>query len=298
MQFQTNPRRACARRLARSALLVIALTGCASPQTKTQPPSPSPAPTPRAAQTPPPQPAAGAAARPQTPTETVRAFYAALRERRLRDAFALSIYKAAVDPLSAEEFEELRPEFEKLGEAVPEKIEINGEQISGERATVFARVSAEAGAQPEPVDLIRVGGAWVVGSAENYDAVRREGKEFFFKARVETHHAELRKVLDKIANAEAVYASQNGGRYAELTALAQSEMGMRLALREDADAVAAMGYRLTLNVAPDARSYKVNAEPARYGRTGRLSYYMDATSRQEKDNGGKPFNPPPAKKKS
>jgi hypothetical protein len=296
MQFQTNPRRACARRLACSALLVIAFTSCASPQTKTQQPGAQPAPAPRAAQTP--QPSTNASARPQTPTETVRAFYAALRERRLRDAFALSIYKAAVDPLSAEEFEELRPEFEKLGEAVPEKIEINGEQISGERATVFARVSAEAGAQPEPVDLIRVGGAWVVGSAENYEAVRREGREFFFKARVETHHAEMRKVLDKLANAEAVYASQNAGRYAELNALAQSEMGMRLGLREDVDAVATMGYRLTLALAPDARSYKVNAEPARYGRTGRLSYYMDAAARQEKDNGGKPFNPPPAKKKS
>jgi hypothetical protein len=293
MQFHPNPRRACACRLACSTLLVLVFTDCAAPQTKTQANS-QPAPTPRAAQTP--QPATSA--RPQTPTETVRAFYAALRERRLRDAFALSIYRPAVDPLSAEEFEELRPEFEKLGEAVPEKIEINGEQISGDRATVFARVSDEPGAQQEPVDLIRVGGAWVVGSGENYDAVRREGKDFFFKARAETHHAEMRKVLDKIANAEAVYASQNAGRYADMGALAQSEMSMRLGLREDVDAVATMGYRLTLSVASDARSYKVNAEPARYGRTGRLSYYMDAAGRQEKDNGGKPFNPPPAKKKS
>jgi hypothetical protein len=294
MQFHPHPRRACACRLACTALLVLVFTNCAAPQTKTQANS-QPAPTPRAAETP--QPAATAAARPQTPSETVRAFYAALRERRLRDAFALSIYKPAVEPLSAEEFEELRPEFEKLGEAVPEKIEINGEQISGDRATVFARVSAEPNAQQEPVDLVRVGGAWVVGSAENYEAVRREGKEFFFKARVETHHEEMRKVLGKIANAEAVYAAQNAGRYAELPALAQSEMSMRLGLREDVEAVATMGYRLTLSVAPDARSYKVNAEPARYGRTGRLSYYMDATGRQEKDTGGKPYNPPPAKKK-
>lgn len=292
MQFHPNPRRACACRLACSALLVLVFTNCAAPQTKTQT-NTQPAPTPQAAQTSQPS----TTARPQTPTETVRAFYTALRERRLRDAFALSIYKSAVDPLSAEEFEELRPEFEKLGEAVPEQIEINGEQISGDRATVFARVSAEAGAQAEPVDLIRVGGAWLVGSTENYDAVRREGKDFFFKARAETHHAEMRKVLDKLANAEAVYASQNAGRYADMGALAQSEMSMRLGLREDVDAVNTMGYRLTLAVAPDARSYKVNAEPARYGHTGRLSYYMDATGRQEKDNGGKPFNPPPVKKK-
>jgi hypothetical protein len=227
----------------------------------------------------------------------VREFSRALRERRFREAFALTVLKPATEQMTAEEFEDMRPEIEKLVPALREDVQINGEQVSGDAATVFARVSNDPAQELEKVDLVRVGDGWLIGDRTGYDAIRGGGKDYLFKARVETHHDEMRKVLDKIANAEAIYAAQNGGRYAELPALAQSEMSMRLGLREDVEAAATMGYRLALSVAPDARSYKVNAEPARYGHTGRLSYYMDASGRQEKDNGGKPFNPPPAKKK-
>jgi hypothetical protein len=298
MQFHPNPRRACARRLSSSALLVLVFTSCAAPQTKTQPNTQQPAPaasTPGAAQK---APQPNAAAKPRTPSETVREFSRALRERRFREAFALTVLKPAIEQMSAEEFEDMRPEIEKLVPALREDVQINGEQISGDAATVFARVSNDPAQELEKVDLVRAGDGWLVGDRAGYDALRGGGKEYLFKARVETHHDEMRKVLDKIANAEAVYAAQNAGRYAELPALAQGEMSMRLGLREDVEAVVTMGYRLALSLASDGRSYKVNAEPARYGHTGRLSYYMDATGRQEKDNGGKPFNPPPAKKKS
>jgi hypothetical protein len=288
MQFHPNPRRARARRLACSTVLVLVFTNCASPQTNSKN-------TPAAQAAQPAQPTQ--AAKPRTPSDTVREFSRALRERRFREAFALTVLKPAIDQMNAEEFEDMRPEIEKLVPALREDVQINGEQISGDAATVFARVSNDPAKELEKVDLVRVGDGWLIGDRDGYDALRGGGKEYLFKARVETHHDEMRKVLDKIANAEAVYAAQNAGRYAELPALAQGEMSMRLGLREDVDAVNTMGYRLSLSLASDARSYKVNAEPARYGHTGRLSYYMDATGRQEKDNGGKPFNPPPVKKK-
>jgi hypothetical protein len=294
MQYPPTPRRAHARAMLFSVALILVSTNCASPQTKPQQTSSQPTAT--HAQTPATAPPKSAQDR--TPSDTVRAFYTALRERRVRDAFQMSIYKPAIDALTPEEFEELRPEFEKLGEAVPPQIGIYGEQISGERATVFALISTEPGAKQEPVDLIRVGGEWIVGSSESYETVRREGKEFFVNARINTHHAELRKVLLKLVNAEAIYAAQNGGRYADLTALTQSETSMRLGLGEDISALTTLGYRLTLVVAADGKSYKLNAEPVRYGRTGRLSFYTDAAGMQEKDNGGKPFNPPGAKKKN
>jgi hypothetical protein len=297
MQFPSTPRRAHARTTLFSVVLILASTNCASPQTRPQQSS-QPASTPTPAQSATPTPAQPKTAQERTPSDTARAFYAALRERRVRDAFSMSIYKSAIDALTSEEFEELRPEFEKLGEAVPPQIGIYGEQISGERATVFALISTEPGAKQEPIDLIRVGGAWIVGSNENYETVRREGKEFFFKARIDTHHEEIRKVLGKLANVEAVYAAQNGGHFGDLAAIRRSEYSLRLGLADDLDTLPTLGYNLTLAVAPDGKSYKVNAEPARYGRTGRLSFYMDATGRQEKDNNGKPFNPPAAKKKS
>jgi hypothetical protein len=292
MQFRSNPR--AARALLSSVLFILAFTNCASPQAQ-QNSQTKPTPQPGASQSPAAQ---TQTAKPQTPSETVRAFYAALRERRVRDAFALSIYKSAVEALTPEEFEELRPEFEKLGDAVPPQIGIYGEQISGERATVFAVISTEPGAKQEAIEVQREGDGWIVGSREDYDTVRREGKEFFFKTRVETHHEELRKVLLKLANVEAIYAAQNAGRYADLASLSRSESSMRLGLKDDLDALTTLGYHLALAVNADGKGYKVNAEPARYGRTGRISFYMDAAGIQEKDNNGKPFNPPPAKKKS
>jgi hypothetical protein len=227
-----------------------------------------------------------------TPIQTVSEFYKALRERRFRDAFALSIYKPALEGLSAEEFAELQPEFEKLAGAVPEKIEFGGEQISGDTATVFARVGGES-AQLEAIPLMRrAGGGWIFGDTESEAIVKRDGKEFFLKARIDTHHREVEALLLKLANAQAGYSAQHGGRFGDMAALVEGKP----ALREDVESAKTLGYSFQITLGKDAKSYKVNAEPVRYGRTGLLSYHMDQTGIQKKDTGGKPYNPPPVKK--
>lgn len=227
------------------------------------------------------------AAQARTPIQTVSEFYKALRERRFRDAFALSIYKPALEGLSAEELAELQPEFEKLAGAVPEKIEFGGEQISGDTATVFARIGGE-GTQMEVITLMRApGGAWIFGDAENEAIVKRDGKEFFLKARIDTHHREVEALLLKIANAQAAYSMQHGGQFADMAALLEGKP----ALREDVESAKTLGYSFQITLGKDAKSYKVNAEPTRYGRTGLLSYQMDQTGIQRKDTGGKPYHP-------
>src|SRR5215210_7638041 len=86
-----------------------------------------------------------------TPTETVREFYKRMRERKFGEAFALTIYKPAIEGLSAEELEELRPDFERMAAAIPEKIEVSGEQMSNDIATVFVKIAdADKTAQAEP----------------------------------------------------------------------------------------------------------------------------------------------------
>ena len=50
----------------------------------------------------------------RSPSDTVREFYKAMHEKRFREAFDLSIYKPAIDPLKPQEFEDLRPDFEKM----------------------------------------------------------------------------------------------------------------------------------------------------------------------------------------
>ena len=233
-------------------------------------------------------PTAAAATQARTPIQTVTEFYKALRERRFRDAFALSIYKPAIESLSAEELAELQPEFEKLAGAVPEKIEFGGEQISGDTATVFARVGGE-NAQLEAITLMRApGGAWIFGDAENEAIVKRDGKEFFLKARIETHHREVEALLLKLANAEAGYSALHGGRFADMATLLDGKP----TLREDVESAKTLGYNFQITLAKDGKSYKVNAEPVRHGRTGLLSYHMDQAGIQKKDTGGKPYNPP------
>ena len=97
----------------------------------------------------------------RTPTETMREFYRLMREKKFREAFGMSIYRPAIEGLSAPEFEDLRPDFEKMAVAVSEKIpatvDITGEQISGDAATVFVKVvDADGKEKIESASLIKI----------------------------------------------------------------------------------------------------------------------------------------------
>src|SRR5882724_12358795 len=71
----------------------------------------------------------------RTPSDTVREFYKAMHDHRFKEAWALTIYKSAVEGLNAEEMEDLRPDFEEKAAAIPDQVEIAGETISGDIAT-------------------------------------------------------------------------------------------------------------------------------------------------------------------
>src|SRR3954463_3339022 len=108
--------------------------------------------------------ATAAAAQGQTqksPSEVVREFYKAMREHRFKDAWSMSIYKPAIEGLSADEMEDLRPFFEAQAAPIPEQLQIDAERISGSTAQVFVRLApSDASAQltSKPVDLIKSGG--------------------------------------------------------------------------------------------------------------------------------------------
>jgi hypothetical protein len=215
----------------------------------------------------------------------VRAFYTALRERRFREAFAMSVFRPAVEPLSAEEFEDLRPDFEPMAVNSPAEVVITGEQVSGDEATVFMKLGDENKIEIAPVYLIREGGAWVVGDREGRESVKKAGKRFFFDARIDTHHVEVEKMLSRISAAQFVYASQHGGAYGDLEALVRAGL-----VPEDVKGTRTTGYRFTVAPAKNGASWAARAEPERYGRTGKLSFYMDPSGIRKKDAGGKPIN--------
>lgn len=224
----------------------------------------------------------------RTPSETVREFYKQMRERKFREAFNLSIYKPAIEPLKPQEFEDLRPDFEKMAAAIPAEVNLTGEQVSGNLATVFVKVKeGEAPEQSEPIMLMRVDGAWIIGDKENQEIVKKAGKQFFFNARIDTHHDEVQAMLTRVSLAQLVYSQQHNGLFADLAALITAGL-----LPKDLEGTESTGYRFHVNVANGGKIWSAAAEPAQYGRTGRLSFFLDPTGVRSSDTGGKPLSPP------
>jgi hypothetical protein len=223
----------------------------------------------------------------RSPSDTVREFYRAMREKRFREAFDLSIYKAAIDGLKPQEYEDLRPDFDKMAAVIPVDVNITGEQISGEAATVFVKVKEGDGPeQSEPVTLMRSAGVWVIGDKENLEVVKKAGKQFFFNARIDTHHDEVQAMLTRISLAQLVYSQQHNGLFADLTTLIAAGL-----LPKDLEGVESTGYRFHINSLDAGKSWNAGAEPAQYGRSGKLSFYMDAAGVRSGDKNGKPLTP-------
>lgn len=221
------------------------------------------------------------------PSEVVRAFYTALREARFLDALRMSVYAPAVEGLSAEEVDELRPDFERLAAQVPPDFELTGEQVSGEEATVFLKTGEGKNIKVEPVYLIRERGSWVVGDRDAASLVKKQGKKFFFEQRIAAHESDAEDMLKRIQAAEVAYALQHSGSSGDLNALVDAGFVPRDILGPETT-----GYQFAVTPGPGGKGYEAHAEPARYNRTGRLSFFMDSSgSIQKKDAGGKPLGP-------
>jgi hypothetical protein len=225
----------------------------------------------------------------RTPTETTRQFYQMLREKKFREAFALSIYRSAIEALSAQEVEDLRPDFERMALAVtekmPDKIDVSGEQISGDVATVFVKVlDADGKEKIESATLIKIDNNWVIGDKENLELVKKAGKQFFFEARINAHHNDVQDMMTRISLAQVLYSQNHNGLFGNTAELVASGV-----VPKDIEGTESTGYRFQINRSTDAKSWYATAEPAQYGRTGRLSFYLDATGVRSGDNGGKPL---------
>ncbi|MFL6256978.1 MAG: hypothetical protein ACJ74T_18375 [Pyrinomonadaceae bacterium] len=221
-----------------------------------------------------------------SPTEVVRAYYTALRESRFRDAMLMSILRPAIEALSPEELKDFQTDFARLSPSVPTDFEITGEQLSGEEATVFVRTGEGKELKVEPVSLIRERGVWIIGDREGAAAVKKQGKKFFSEQRIAAHEQDAEEMLQRIQAAQLAYALQHSGSYADLNALVRAGY-----VPQDILGTETTGYRFNVNVTSDAKSFTARAEPERYGRTGRLSFYLDKFGLQKKDVGGKQFSP-------
>ena len=225
------------------------------------------------------------------PSDVVRDFYKAMRQHRFKDAWSLTIYKPAVIDLTAEEMEDLRSDFEEKAAQIPEQIQVTSEQINGNNATVFVVVPATESTPQitsQPVTLINSGGVWIIGDETNQAVVKKAGRRFFLDALISEHESDVEDFLKRLIAIQIVYSTQNKGAFGDLPSLIAAGL-----ISKEAGDPNVIGYNFHITVAADGKTYVAGAEPTRYGRTGKLSFWMDQTGAiKSLDNGGKPISGP------
>ena len=209
-----------------------------------------------------------------SPTQTVISFYRALREKRYVEGFQKSIYRGAIDGLTAAELQDLETDFARTFAAIPEKIEPRGEQINSDSAIVFLKF--EGVEQLEQVGLVKIDALAVVNA---------QGRAFFFNTRMTVNEGDAFEMLQRIIGAEVIYSAKFQGRNATLAELIK--LGGVPKEIDDGDA---NGYRFALTISEDKKSFVAEAAPNVYGKTGRLSFYADLDGIRAEDLKGQPAN--------
>ena len=209
-----------------------------------------------------------------SPADTVRVFYKNLRENRFREAMFLTNLRPAIEGLTDTELADLQLDLTPIAQQIPTDIEINGEIISGNYATVTAKLPDNETKQItlQDIRLRKEGDYWVILTIdeEAESAVKKQGNKYFFNLRLQTHESEAKAMLERIGKAQMVYAIQNGGLYGELKALVESGL-----LPDDALSSASTGYNYKVMLASDKKKYYATADPAVFGKTGRLSFLLE-----------------------
>lgn len=231
---------------------------------------------------------------PNSPADTIRLFYKNLREKRFREAMMMTNLRAAVENLSDAEMQDLSADFEPLAAQVPAELQISGEIITGSTATVTVKMpNDETGVlEDKALSLRRENDAWIYLTADQAaeTAAKKEGKNYFFELRLDVHHVEAQSMLERITKAEMIYALQNGGLFTDMQTLIAQGL-----LPADAQNAESTGYRYNVSVSPDKKRYSATAEPAVYGKTGKMSFSIQVDEKgkssgiKSKDNKGMPM---------
>ncbi len=186
----------------------------------------------------------------------MREFYRMMREKKFREAFGISIYRPAIEGLSAQEFEDLRPDFEKMAIAVSEKIP---EKIDVTRRTdqrrYRDRVHKGAGRGWKGKDRTsftdqdrQQSGSLAI--KENLELVKKAGKKFFFEARINAHHDDVQDMMTRISLAQVVYSQGHNGQFGNTAELVAAGL-----IPKDIEGTESTGYRFQIVRSADGKSW-------------------------------------------
>lgn len=220
------------------------------------------------------------------PADTVRVFYKRLRDRDIRAAMYMTNMRPAIEGLTDAELKEFSVDFEKLAVQVPADLKINGEIVSGDRATVTIELPAADKPETQTIRLRRQKDVWVLMSVDEAGErrMKADGKQYFYNLRIDVHHEEAEAMLRRIAKGELVYSAQNQGVYADLRTL----VGQGL-IPDDATSATSTGYVYTINLDAERKTYYATATPVEYGKSGKLSFLLDGAALSKRDTGGTPL---------
>ncbi len=228
---------------------------------------------------------------PNGPADTVRAFYQHLRENRFREALFLTNLRPAIEGLTDNELKDFALDFEAIAGQVPAEVEINGEIITGDQATVTANLPDNESEKHEiqSLKLRKENDVWVIVTVDDEAArkIKQGGKNYFYNLRIETHQEEARKMLERISKAQLAHSLQNGGMFTDAETLIAGGL-----LPEDVRTSVSTGYEYVINTAADKKSYYATGTPAEYGKSGKLSFLLQLDGKgishvTSRDNRGK-----------
>ena len=101
---------------------------------------------------------------------------------------------------------------------------------------------------------------------------------------VNAHQSDVQDMLTRISLAQVVYSQGHNGQYGNTAELIAAGL-----IPKDLEGIESTGYRFQVVRPVDGKSWYATAEPAEYGRTGLLSFYLDASGVRSGDAGGKPL---------
>ena len=217
-----------------------------------------------------------------------------LREKKFREAIFLTNLRPAIEGLTDDELKEFAVDFEAVAKSVPAEVQINGEIIVGDTATVTAKLPDEDNEKLEiqQIRLRKQGENWVILSADEATekVIQKDGKNYFLNLRIATHHTEAKAMLDRIAKAQMVYSLQHNSEFADFQKLILEGL-----LPSDVTTSESTGYNYSLDLSTDRKHYSVSATPAVYGKSGKLSYRLKLNGDgkpyvNNADRGGKPVD--------